>query len=308
MAVYVLIDETRQCCKIGYSKDAKSAHRRVKGLQTASPFGLQVYCINPHLNRSDEQYIHKQLEPYRTGGGKEWFDFTATSVIDCVEQVKAISTTMFPDAVKEPAVETTLPVDLCTCHCTHNAEEDNWNEDVDGCEDCVATWDHNGVCSFCVYSQSLLGEMCESFTDFLDRCDEISTCEYVNPAAWTLRHYFNADNTMEYQPIAAKDCFQWLIDCSCSSQGNKCRVADLVYRLSKCIWDKNYDEIDPCLYKWRGNIVVVFEGDFSETIEDAEELYIDCFFDVDECGTELFVSCVNKAREVKEVPYGIWKD
>lgn len=307
MAVYVLIDETRTCCKIGYSKDMKAAEKRVRCLQTANPFGLRVLCINQHLNVSDEQHIHKQLNEHRTGGGTEWFDYKAQKVVDCVEYIKTASASMFPEVVEKKQKPKKQPTAKCTCDCPHVTQQQK-DEDIYGCQECEETWDQNGVCAHCIYEQSRLGEHCDSYNEFVERCNEIATDDYLNPAAWTLRRYFAKQNQCNLKPITVQECFELLIDGSDKSFGDKCRVAELVFRLSEYVWDENDNGDYPCLFNWGGNVAVLLEGEFADIMEEAEFRYVESFWDVDECGAQLFVICINKARDIKEIAYGIWRD
>lgn len=307
MAVYVLIDRTRTCCKIGYSKDMASAEKRVKGLQTASPYGLQVLCVNQHLNVSDEQHIHKQLDEHRTGGGTEWFDYTTQKVVDCVEYVKTATESMFPEAVEKKQKPKKEQAAKCTCDCPHVTQEQK-DEDVYGCPECADTWDQNGECAHCIYERSRLGEHCDSYKEFVERCNEIAVDDYLNPAAWTVRRYLTKQNECDLKPITVQECFELLIAGTGQSFGDKCRVAELVFRLSEYVWDENDNGCYPCLFDCNGDLAVLLEGEFAGMMEEAEFRYIESFWDVDECGLELFLICVNKARDIKKVPYGIWRD
>lgn len=76
MPIYCLVDESRDALKIGFSKDESSVKKRVKSLQTASPFRISVYGIRLDLGRSDEAIIHRKLRRFKTGGGREWFTYS----------------------------------------------------------------------------------------------------------------------------------------------------------------------------------------------------------------------------------------
>ena len=70
--LYILQSYKTGAIKIGISKDVK---RRVKSLQTGSPYKLKVILILK--NRADlEKPLHNKLKKYKTKfGSGEWFSF-----------------------------------------------------------------------------------------------------------------------------------------------------------------------------------------------------------------------------------------
>lgn len=70
MSVYIIRQSHTGALKIGFSDEPT---RRLKGLQTASPYPLELVCLlNPH--NYPERWIHAQLAPWQMEG--EWFEPT----------------------------------------------------------------------------------------------------------------------------------------------------------------------------------------------------------------------------------------
>lgn len=71
-SVYLISDESNNCCKIGISKDPNA---RLKKLQTSNPSKLVLYFSHIFTDtgsaRTIERQAHKKLEKYRMQG--EWF-------------------------------------------------------------------------------------------------------------------------------------------------------------------------------------------------------------------------------------------
>lgn len=75
MAVYCLVDSLRDVCKVGYSRDEASLEKRIRDLQTANPYKLDVYACFTGGSRGDEASLQRKLCHAATDGGSEWFSF-----------------------------------------------------------------------------------------------------------------------------------------------------------------------------------------------------------------------------------------
>jgi len=76
--LYVIGDLERGVCKIGISADVQ---RRLKELQTAYPFQLQIWSSLEVQNpRAIEATLHKKLDDFRLFG--EWFDSSVYAIVN----------------------------------------------------------------------------------------------------------------------------------------------------------------------------------------------------------------------------------
>jgi hypothetical protein len=65
--------------KVGFTKDNPEA--RVRQLQTSNPLPIDlVDSYHSRSARAEEQFLHRLLWEYRTGGGTEWFDLPEDAV------------------------------------------------------------------------------------------------------------------------------------------------------------------------------------------------------------------------------------
>lgn len=74
MTVYCVSDCMRKALKVGFTQDSDPI-KRVRSLQTASPFQLDLLYYRSDMGRKDEESLHSILAPHKTNGGSEWFDF-----------------------------------------------------------------------------------------------------------------------------------------------------------------------------------------------------------------------------------------
>lgn len=77
-SLYVFIDEPREVCKIGISKNING---RLSEIQTGYPFPLSIYFTKPLSQpRKTESILHKALDDFRLKG--EWFYTDCLIMID----------------------------------------------------------------------------------------------------------------------------------------------------------------------------------------------------------------------------------
>jgi hypothetical protein len=72
--IYVIVDETETCCKIGYSANPK---KRCQDIQTSIPFNVElVIAVDGTIQ--DEKQVHRRFDHLRMKG--EWFEYEDTIV------------------------------------------------------------------------------------------------------------------------------------------------------------------------------------------------------------------------------------
>jgi hypothetical protein len=79
--VYIISDGSR--VKIGWSRNPE---KRLKQLQTGNPSKLKLLKVYDVL-RVKERYLHKSLMLYKTRHNGEWFDISATLIIDILDSL-----------------------------------------------------------------------------------------------------------------------------------------------------------------------------------------------------------------------------
>jgi hypothetical protein len=300
MAVYVLIDEKRHCCKIGFSRDIESAKRRVATLQTASPFPLRVAGINPGLGQTDERSLHKKLGSFKTGGGREWFDLTQEPVQAVVKSV--VGDGLLCDAELESSVDQqSVPVQ-CSCNCSHVADDDS---ETGYCDTCSDMFDWFGEC--CVYCvRSRYGFDGETEDWHREHNKRILRDRHQPPMFSQLFPYLSGKR--DYRPVFTGDIVRVLLDdasgdcierATFGSLSGACLLADC---LSQPIFDELEKPVFPVLHLCGGLILVAYPCEFGVGMPQAEQVYRAFFWDVDVYACQLFVCCVNSARDVRHVP------
>lgn len=313
MAVYVLLDETRSCCKIGFSKDYAQAQKRIKGLQTASPFKLEILAVNPYLEMEDEQRLHKKLLRFATGGGREWFDYRQVEVLEAVDYVS--TAVVFRDDPKEFEIE--LPCQepgsvLDRVVEEYVAEYGQLDDDFD-LEQCKSRFIeslqqilndavHHGLDA---YFCDDLGEY--DIDDFLTMVIDFPHLENKGLNSG-LGYYLGLKDPETLKHLSSGGLFDFLME-GHSGFEEKATAAVLALRLTSDIWVEDMDDpVTPDVFLYRGMVLVVYGIEFKDGMQQAEWTYSSLFWDVDEFGSQLFVFCVNSARECKEVPYGLgWR-
>lgn len=299
MAVYVLLDVTRVCCKIGFSADLKSAKKRVKTLQTSSPFKLELICINEALNRQDESEIHRSIKAFETGGGREWFDYAAVEVKQAIEYIKSQKETKFPDIQTENTVDikkTEIQHFQCRCDCDCD----------EGCDECEEATDWDGQCFYCIYKSCALAELWEDSVDeFRERVKRILSESDIYGDYKTARAYLRQKRKDDYfTPASEKFLANLLLErIGSTTDASKARIADLLYRLCGWYYEEEMDsEGYPTIFVGGDELLIVFYGEFQNLMDEVEQRYLDCFWDIDEFGIQLFCAVFNRAREFREVP------
>jgi hypothetical protein len=301
MAVYVLVDETRRCCKIGYSKDKNTLDKRVKSLQTASPFKLDLYCVKHGLTLEDERRFHSQLEKHCTGGGREWFDLTKPEVSELVKYIAKLPESddcIIKKEVKSEPKENTedkTTEEKCECDCCCEYEDEcNCDTDISAIDEC---------CKYCVWRESQFSDL--TFEEFENQVASIKSDTWTPPNFFRLAAYLGEG----FKPITTADLANYLASPE---------VGFATFASAACIAQSLTDEVFPesgdasgpvypVAHIRCGLIVIAIPGEFSECMIAAEDLYLDYFWPVDAAGSQLLVCCINYSREVKYVPYGlIW--
>jgi hypothetical protein len=306
MAVYVLIDEKRHCCKIGFSRDMDSVKKRLTQLQTSSPFELKIAGVNYSLAQSDERNLHKRLSKFKTGGGREWFDLTKKEVEDVVCDVVG-SHWLSHESIASLGDFAATSVDCC-CDCNHSQEVDEHG--YSSCQSCSDMFDSfNECCIYCVSNRyDLVGES-ESW--YRQMAESIMSDQHWPPYSSQLFPYLSQEGL--FKPALPGDVVRAMlldsVECSLDgiSFGTIAAACMLVHQLSSPVYDDKVGEIFPVLHLDRGNVLVAYPCEFSTGMPQCEVMYHECFWDVDLYGCQLFVCCVNSARDVRYVPLSIAK-
>ena len=194
VAVYCIADIARTVLKVGYTKDKQSAKTRMKGLQTACPFRLQLLAFCSHMTQRDEKYIHDLIKEHRLDGGTEWFSYESVTIIaeymkfdpesteTPKEPVRTIAKPKFAQQAKARSKPKTTPkttwadLGIIEGKEPHYSDDENdeqgYDDDTDFCpvlEECVTEYaDRDGILpEWLTWPDSYYGQFPELYGKFL---------------------------------------------------------------------------------------------------------------------------------------------
>lgn len=316
MAVYVLVDETRCCCKIGFSKSYEQTQERVKGLQTANPFKLEVLAINPYLEMEDERRLHKKLEGFLTGGGREWFDLRQPEVLEAIEYV---STALVFRESQEPVKPNLACENASACENAISIFDRIVNEYAEEYADEINDLDFEFCKSYITEALEVIFDdaMRNGLDAYFDREDSIESNiddflsmvldfpfseDKGNNSGIVL--YLGIESPEDAKHITIGELIDFLME-GFDGIEDKIKATVLALKISSGVFAEDVEgEIPPDIFLYNGLILIVYDINFQDGMHQAEMTYSDLFWDVDEFGSQLFVFCVNSARDRKEIPYG----
>lgn len=127
MHVYVIGASPEGPCKIGCG----NSKRRLKSLQTGSPFRLQLLHEEPIGNaaRFVERTVHDALKDKKCGGGKEWFAVTLDEARMQIGTAAAAAGVLLDDARTLYDIQ---EASMLRWFAEERRRKENWDEDIDG--------------------------------------------------------------------------------------------------------------------------------------------------------------------------------